>query len=410
MGALTGQPAPNPAIPRQGRPQRVNRLAARLGCITTAAQARQRVRQWIAQHLPPDVTVALGLPEVDDRHKAWRVALLEPHNGLLVGEVMVRCADGEVMGATRPGVLLARLGYARAHPVPAPVITQRPLIQDPLPSQVVCGDARLVLPALPDGCVHLVLTSPPYYNARPQYGEFPDYPSYLSMLEEVFAQCHRVLAEGRFLIVNASPVLVRRPSRSRSSRRIPVPFHINAILERLGFDFLDDIIWVKPEGAGWNTGRGRRFAADRHPLQYKPVPVTEYFLVYRKQTERLIDWNIRTHPDREAVAASTIDDGYAVTNVWYARPAHHPHHPAVFPLEIVERLVRYYSFIGDVVLDPFAGVGTVGKACLKLGRRFILVDAEPAYCAVMRRELGMEASIPQEGIGDGLRPHTGPKG
>ena len=53
-----------------------------------------------------------------------------------------------------------------------------------------------------------------------------------------------------------------------------------------GFDFIDDIIWVKPEGVGWATGRGRRFAADRNPLQYKPVPVTEYVLVYRKHTKR----------------------------------------------------------------------------------------------------------------------------
>jgi DNA modification methylase len=65
-----------------------------------------------------------------------------------------------------------------------------------------------------------------------------------------------------------------------------------------GYDFIDDIIWEKPEGAGWATGRGRRFAADRNPLQYKPVPVTEYVLVYRKRTDKLIDWNIRTHPTK----------------------------------------------------------------------------------------------------------------
>lgn len=379
----------------------MNHLAARWGQIATAHQARERALQWIAQNLSPRATLALGLPEVDDRYGVWRVSLLAPEGGVVVGEVMVRCADGEVVRATPAHIILARLGYVQAHPVPVPAQTEHPLIADPLPSQIICGDARQVLRALPDGCVHLVLTSPPYYNAKPQYGEFADYQNYLDMLEGVFRECHRVLAEGRFLIVNASPVLVRRPTRNRPSRRIPLPFHINAVLERMGFDFLDDIIWVKPEGAGWNTGRGRRFAADRHPLQYKPVPVTEYFLVYRKHTEMLIDWNIRSHPDREAVEASRIDDGYEVTNVWYAPPAHHPQHPAVFPLEIVERLVRYYSFIGDVVLDPFAGVGTVGKACQKLGRRFILVDIEPQYCAVMRRELGMEEALPRPAWGTG---------
>lgn len=388
-------------FPRRGK--RVNRLAARWGQIATAQQARERVLQWVAQNLPPHATLALGLPEVDDRYGAWRVSLLAPDGDMVVGEVMVGCANGEVLQATSLAIILARLGYAKAHPMPTATTTERPLVLDPIPSQVICGDARQVLRAFPEGCVHLVLTSPPYYNAKPQYGEFATYQHYLETLAAVFRECHRVLAEGRFLIVNASPVLVRRPTRQHPSQRIPVPFHINAILERLGFDFLDDIIWVKPEGAGWNTGRGRRFAADRHPLQYKPVPVTEYFLVYRKHTQRLIDWNIHSHPDREAVEASRIDDGYEVTNVWYARPAHHPEHPAVFPLEVVERLVRYYSFIGDVVLDPFAGVGTVGKACQRLGRRFILVDIEPKYCGIMRRELGMEGSAPMPGVGDGQR-------
>ena len=86
----------------------------------------------------------------------------------------------------------------------------------------------------------------------------------------------------------------------------------------------------EPAGA---TGRGRRFAADRQPLQYKPVPVTEYVLVYRKRTDKLIDWNIRSHPDPEAVAASRIEDGYERTNVWRIKPSHSKQHPAVFPVE-----------------------------------------------------------------------------
>jgi len=254
----------------------------------------------------------------------------------------------------------------------------------------------MVLRRLPDDFFGLVVTSPPYFNAKPEYSEYADYSEYLSLLREVFAQCHRTLKEGRFLVVNASPVLTRRPSRNRSSKRIPVPFHINSVLEELGFEFLDDIIWLKPAGAGWNTGRGRRFAADRHPLQYKPVPITEYFLVYRKATDKLIDWNIRTHPDQEAVRASRIEDGYEVTNVWHAKPTHHREHPAVFPVEIVEKLLRYYSFRGDIVLDPFAGIGTVGKAAMRSGRRFFLIDIEPKYCDIMRRELDFALSRPHE--------------
>jgi DNA modification methylase len=240
-----------------------------------------------------------------------------------------------------------------------------------------------------------VITSPPYYNARPEYAEFAHYDEYLEMLRAVFVQCHRTLAEGRFLVVNASPVLTRRASRSQSSKRIPVPFHINGLLEDIGFDFVDDIVWVKPAGAGWNTGRGRRFAADRHPLQYKPVPVTEYFLVYRKATDRLIDWNLRSHADQGAVAASRVQDGYEVTNVWLAKPAHHRDHPAVFPQELIEKFITYYSFKDDVILDPFGGVGTVGKAAMALERRFFLVDNDVKYVQVAQRELQRQWQVIQ---------------
>jgi DNA modification methylase len=108
--------------------------------------------------------------------------------------------------------------------------------------------------------------------------------------------------------MNISPVLIRRSSRSEASKRIAVPFDFHRLFIEEGFEFIDDIHWVKPEGAGWATGRGRRFAADRNPLQYKPVPVTEYILVYRKKTEKLIDWHIRKHPNQKLVEESKIEE------------------------------------------------------------------------------------------------------
>ncbi len=196
--------------------------------------------------------------------------------------------------------------------------------------------------------------------------------------------------------MNVAPVLVRRASRSQASRRIAVPFDMHRLFVEEGFDFIDDIIWAKPEGAGWATGRGRRFAADRNPLQYKAVPVTEYVLVYRRHSDRLIDWNIRTHPDQEAVRRSRVQDGYERTNVWRIAPTSSRLHPAVFPVELAERVIRYYSFEGDIVLDPFAGIGTVGEAAVRLKRRFALAEQDPEYVEAMRRAavrwLGREAA------------------
>ncbi len=352
--------------------------------VHTAAKAREIVKEWIKANVP-DYSLGMGLPEVDDRYEAWRVALLGEENQV-VGELMIDCSDGHIIQATKLDLILARLKYqGNTHSTQPP-----PSYTNIGNSTIACGDAKIVLSELPKETFGLVITSPPYFNAKPQYSEYSDYAEYLSLLKQVFQQCHRTLKEGRFIIVNASPILVRRPSRNKASKRIPVPFHINSILEEIGFDFLDDIIWAKPAGAGWNTGRGRRFAADRNPLQYKPVPITEYFLVYRKKTDKLIDWNIKQHFDREAVKDSKIKDGYEVTNLWYEKPSYHSQHPATFPVEIIDKLLRYYSFKGDTVLDPFAGIGTVGKAAINNDRLFYLIDIESNYCKIAKKELSKQ--------------------
>jgi DNA modification methylase len=260
-------------------------------------------------------------------------------------------------------------------------------VNKPLDNTIDCGDSEELLATLPPESVGLTFTSPPYFNARPEYAEYSDYDSYLDKMRRIIRLCHRVLSEGRFFVLNSSPVLIPRRKRSQQSRRLAIPFDLHSIVVSEGFDFIDDIIWVKPEGAGWSSGRGRRFAADRHPLQYKAVPVTEYVMVYRKRTDKLIDWHIRNHVDREAVRRSRIPDGYEKTNVWRINPAVNREHPAVFPLELAEKVVRYYSFEGDVVLDPFAGSGTVALAARSLGRRYVLFEARPEYVALIHKRI-----------------------
>ena len=357
-------------------------------------EVRGLAAAWVNGELPAAVAdaLALGLPEWDDRVDCWRVALVAAANpGVAVGEIQVDRA-GEIRRRPAAGLVQERLKAAvPAGPAaPAGKAGGRAgrIAFPPIPNKVILGDCRAVLPELPPESVQLVFTSPPYFNAKPECAEYVDYPAYLDFLGEAFAACHSVLAEGRFLVVNVSPVLVRRTSRSAASKRLPIPFDLHPILDGSGFEFIDDIIWRKPEGAGWHLGRGRRFAADRQPLQYKPVTVTEYILVYRKKTDRLIDWNLRNHPDPAAVEGSRIWGDYDKTNVWELAPANHPGHPAVFPEELVRRVIRYYSFEGDCVLDPFAGAGTVGRVAAAMGRRFALVEKRADYFELMRRELG----------------------
>lgn len=365
--------------------------------VLDVQSAKQVCSTWL-QQWQLQKAIGFGLPEVDDRYHVWRVPLLNKASRERIGEVVIDARTSLVLEnkSTAPSVLEARLLGRNGHTLKTSAA--RPAEKYPLSSlrnTIALGDCEEVLQDLPAGSVDLVFTSPPYYNARPEYTDYIAYEEYLLKIRKVIQGVHRVLAEGRFFVMNVSPVLVRRANRNEASRRIAVPFDVHRLFVEEGYDFVDDILWEKPEGAGWATGRGRRFAADRNPLQYKPVPVTEYVLVYRKHTSRLIDWNIRAHPKPETVKASRIGDDYERTNIWRITPAYDKRHPAIFPMELAEKVITYYSFKNDVVLDPFAGIGTVGKAAVKLERRFVLIEQNPVYLNVIREEaknwLGEEA-------------------
>lgn len=353
--------------------------------VTTVAQAKEITLNWLTE-IELNHVVSLGLPEVDDRYHLWRVPLLRQLDDARIGELAIDAYNTAVLHekSTKPEMLEARLlkkDEARAEKkrttgIKYPISTLR--------NTVDLGDCAQLLDEMPAASVDLIFTSPPYFNARPEYSDYEQYKQYLFKMRQVIKRAHGVLNEGRFFVMNTAPVLLRRASRSEASRRIAVPFDLHQIFIEEGFDFIDDIIWAKPEGAGWATGRGRRFAADRNPLQYKAVPVTEYVLVYRKHTDVLIDWHIRNHPDQSLVAASKIGDDYEHTNIWRIQPNTRSKHPAAFPLELARKVVSYYSFKGDVVLDPFAGSGTVGDAASGLGRRFVLFELNPEYIKIIQ--------------------------
>lgn len=353
--------------------------------VTSAKEAKAISLDYLKQ-LELEKVISFGLPEIDDRFNIWRVPLKSKDN-VAIGEVVIDAITTLIDSAkSTPKELLENRLLGRTdvslkrkkQSGDAPKISM-------LRNTVGFGDSEELLKELPAESVDLVFTSPPYYNAKPEYAEYLSYEEYLLKMKKIIHECGRVLNEGRFFVLNVSPVLIRRASRSEASRRIAVPFDFHRLFIEEGFEFIDDIIWVKPEGAGWATGRGRRFAADRNPLQYKPVPVTEYVLVYRKKSERLIDWLIRKHPDQQAVADSKIEDGYEVTNIWKITPAHCKEHPAIFPSELAEKVITYYSFKNDVVLDHFGGTGTTAKAAAKLGRRFVTFEMEQRYIDLIKK-------------------------
>ncbi|MCL6474777.1 MAG: HEAT repeat domain-containing protein [Firmicutes bacterium] len=248
---------------------------------------------------------------------------------------------------------------------------------------LVNADVLEALRYVPDESVHLTFTSPPYYNAR-DYTIYQSYEEYLQFLVRVFTEVHRITKEGRFFVLNTSPVLVPRMSRQHSSTRYLIPFDIHPLITRIGFDFIDDIIWVKPEPSAKNRNGG--FYQHRKPLGYKANSVVEYVIVYRKHTHKLIDWNMRQY-DEETVEASKVRGDYEKTNLWKIAPSADPVHPAVFPVELAARVIELYSYRGDLIFDPFAGRGTVGVAALQLGRYFFLTEKDPQYAAYAKQLL-----------------------
>ena len=249
-----------------------------------------------------------------------------------------------------------------------------------LKNVVVNGDVLEVLKYVPEESIHLTFTSPPYYNAR-DYSIYPSYEAYLRFLEKVFQETYRITKEGRFLIVNTSPVIIPRISRAHSSKRYPIPFDIHCFLVEMGWDFIDDIIWQKPEYSVKNRVGG--FQQHRKPLAYKPNATTEYLMVYRKQTEKLIDWNIRQY-SQEIVEQSKVADGFETTNVWQIHPKSDKVHSAIFPVDLCKRVIEYYSYKGDLVFDPFGGSGTLGRTAKVLGRNFFLTEKEQKYFEYMQ--------------------------
>lgn len=248
---------------------------------------------------------------------------------------------------------------------------------------VVHGDVSRILESIPDRSIHLTFTSPPYYNAR-DYSKYRSYEEYLDLLEDVFRKVHRVTKEGRFLVVNTSPVIVPRAGRKYSSRRYGVPYDLHSRLVSHGWEFVDDIVWVKPEKAVKNRVSG--FETYRKPLTYKANARTEMVMVYRRQSHKLIDWNLRQY-SREVVQSSKVSGQIERSNIWEIAPVSDPRHSAVFPRRLCDRVVRYYSFLGDLVFDPFAGSGTVGDSATEHGRHYLLAEVNARYVDLMAARL-----------------------
>ncbi|GAA5334283.1 DNA-methyltransferase [Thermus hydrothermalis] len=254
------------------------------------------------------------------------------------------------------------------------------------------GDAREVLSAFPDASVHLVLTSPPYWTLKRyedvpgQLGHVEDYEAFLDELDRVWREVYRLLVPGGRLIVVVGDVAV---ARKRFGRHLVFPLHadIQVRCRKMGFDNLNPILWHKHTNAALEADRPGFFLGK----PYEPGAIikteVEYILMQRKPG------GYRKPTPEQREASKIPKDLFArwFRQIWDDIPGESTKaHPAPFPLELAERLVRMFSFVGDVVLDPFAGTGTTLIAAARWGRRALGVELVPQYAELAQKRFVRE--------------------
>lgn len=241
-------------------------------------------------------------------------------------------------------------------------------IDDDVLDTVQCIDSR-DMSLLPDGSVHLMVTSPPY-NVGKDYDEDLALDEYRGLLKAVFREVHRKLVVGGRACVNVANI----------GRRPYIPLHSYIITDMLEIGFLmrGEIIWQKAASAGASTAWGSWLSATNPTLR----DVHEYILVFSKGSMR------REGKDRESTI--TRDEFLAYTKSVWSFPtesAKRVGHPAPFPEELPYRLIQLYTFEGDVVLDPFCGSGTTCIAALKTGRHYVGFDINEDYVKLARERI-----------------------
>ena len=260
---------------------------------------------------------------------------------------------------------------------------------------VFCGDSRS-MGKVADRSVALVVTSPPYFAGK-EYeealgeGHVPgSYLDYLEMLTEVFAECVRTLEPGGRIAVNVAN-LGRRPYRSLSADVIAI------LQDRLRLLLRGEVIWQKQRGAAGNCAWGS-FQRPGNPVLRD---LTERVVVASKgRFDRAETARRRDRDGLPSVSSLTRDEFMDATlDVWElpAESATRVGHPAPFPVALPERLIHLYTYVDDLVLDPFMGSGTTGVAAVRTGRHFVGYDTDPAYVERARGRIQVEVDAVADG-------------
>lgn len=243
------------------------------------------------------------------------------------------------------------------------------------------GDARDIS-FIPDKSIHLILTSPPYYNLKEyrrgqnQLGILDDYQEFVNELEKVWRECYRVLVPGGRIVCVVGDVCL---SRKKYGRHVVMPLHsdIAVSCRKIGFDNLNPILWHKISNATFEANTNSSILGK----PYEPNAIIkndiEYILMERKPG------GYRKPTEQQRAESKIEKENFQkwFSQIWELPGASTKNgHPAPFPLELATRLVKMFSFVGDTVLDPFCGSGTTTIASINSGRNSVGVETEEFYC------------------------------
>lgn len=244
--------------------------------------------------------------------------------------------------------------------------------ENPIPEQflnkIFCKSSE-DMSELPDESIHLMVTSPPY-NVGKTYDEDLSLEDYLKLLKNVLKETHRVMVNGGRVCINIANV-GRKPY-------IPLHSYIIQIMHDLGFLMRGEIIWDKSASAGTSTAWGSFKSATNPTLR----DVHEYILIFSKEDYSRLKNGKRDTIEKEEFLEYT-------KSIWAfpAASAKRIGHPAPFPVELPLRLIKFYTFEGDVVLDPFMGSGQTAIAAIKLSRNYEGYETSKEYCQLAQKRI-----------------------
>jgi len=240
---------------------------------------------------------------------------------------------------------------------------------------------------LKDESVHLIATSPPYwqlkdYGTENQIGFHDDYETYINHLNLTWQECFRVLHKGCRLCINIGDQFARSTYYGRY-KIIPIHTEIIKFCEMIGFDFMGQIIWQKQ--TTMNTSGGASIMGSYpHPRNGIVKLDFEYILLFKKQgnapkpTKEQKDNSVMTNEEW-----NTYFNGH-----WYFAGAKQDKHLAMFPEELPHRLIKMFSFPGETVLDPFMGSGTTALAARNLNRNSVGYEINPEFIPIIKEKIG----------------------